>query len=336
MPIKPKEDTSLYRPVLAEAWQFARRNKKIWIFGLCASFAASGGIYDIVLRSWNDAFGRRLAATLPSDAVIPAFRDMATAALARAQGLPPALIVALLVALLVVAFVVWIAVTSQGAVIFAVRGDRKKSSDPRAAFHAGLRHFWPVLLVDLGVKLLLALFVMINSYPAERLITNPSAQNAGIYVVTFLIAIPLSLVTLLLSVYTMTAIVVRGEGVVDALRSALRTFSRHWIVSLEMAAVLLVIDVLVALGVLLLFLLLSVPFAFMIGSVQLYGSSVGFWLVIILVGVVAAAVMFVLGSLLTTFRYAAWTRLYLRLEERGAVAKIVRFLSAIPRWFHAK
>lgn len=335
--MKHKEETTLYRPVLAEAWQMAWRQKLLWIYGFFATVTVSGGVYDIILRGWDNALGAEIRRRLPADIVIEPFKNLvATTLTENIRSLPPAVVGAALLALLLLAAIVWISVTSQGALIAGAATFRKRLVDLKTLFHAGLKHFWPVLAADVVGRVLIGLLVLIPAWSVGRLLTDPTGQNVAVYIIAFLVAIPLSLLVTMLTIYTATAVVVHGDGLTAAFQTAWRTFARHWLVSLEMAGILFVIDAAAALVVALVSIILGAAFLFLAQAATTVGSTLAVTAAGILIGAILIVFLVVFGAALTTFRYGCWTRLYLRLEERGGLAKILRFLRAIPEWLHVK
>lgn len=336
--MKPKEDIRLYRPVLAEAGRFAWRHKNLWIFGLFAAFIMSGGVYDVVARSWSGALAKKTALALPYEFSVPDLEAVLRAGAGNVTlALPPALWLALIVAAFLLAAGIWLAVTAQGALVWSARIWKTRAPTVKSSWRAGLAHFWPILAVDAASKLLIFLVVAATALPAGKLLlAHVSTQAFGIYLAAFLVAIPLALTIMLLAIFTVAGIVIHEEGLMRSVRRAWQTFRAHWIVSLEMAAIVLLIDFLVALGMVFVFFLLAVPFTLALGAVKLYGSAAAFAVVITLAVVVVLGAVAVIGSALTTFRYAAWTRLYLRLESPGVSAKIIRVARATARWVHSR
>jgi len=101
------------------------------------------------------------------------------------------------------------------------------------------------------------------------------------------------------------------------LESAGRLFRDNWLVSVEMAVIIFLIDFLASGVVLVILSLFFLPLLLLGLILQLN------WL-IILIMLLAIVVIVVFGSALATFQTASWTVLFLRLKERGVLAKLER------------
>ena len=330
-----KDSTTLYRHVLGDAWRFVTREPRFWVYGFFASFILTGGIYDVAARAWGARVAALVAARLPADFVFPNLRDIAAAAsTSLPERLPLALLVALLIALVLVVLVSWLGVVSQGALLSAAAAPGRRSGNLKAAFHAGLHTFWPLLAVDVLSRILLMLIVGLISWPAISVASGGGSGAVAFYLVAFLVGVPLALATLILAFFVMAHVVARDRNLVSALRNAWLTLTRHWLISLEAAALLLAVDAITAIVLAVIILTVSIVFTILLQAAALYGTGAAAVFVTALSGALLLAIIIVLGSALTAFRYALWVRLYARLGERGPVAKIIRLLRAVPSWFH--
>ena len=330
------DSPTLYRHVIADAWRLSWRHKFLWIYGFFASVLASGGVYDVIYRGWNDATVRRIFRTLP-DASLPSIPAALNSAW-KTSGLafPPLwAIAALAVAIIVGAALLWASVISQGALISAGGALRRgKTPDSRDVFRAGLARFWPVLGINFLSRFLSAVALFLTALPVGALLLEQSPRAAILYIISFLAFVPFALIVALLTFFALAAVVVEKLPFLRALTSAWATFSRHWLVSLEMAFVILAIDILMAVAVVIGLFVLILPFAFLLLMVQLVGTKVSLLLVLVLAAIALLSFIIAAGSFTSTFRYAAWTALYLRLEERGGTPKIIRLIRAIPHYLH--
>lgn len=331
-----EDSPTLYRHVITDAWRLAWRHKFLWVYGFFASILASGGIYDVIYRGYNDATVRRILLS-GSGPTFPNIPEALRAAY-QSSGLafPPVwMIVALALAIVAGASIIWVSAISQGALVAAGKSlSSGKAPDSSEVFRAGLTNFWPVLGVNFLSRLLSYLALFLTALPVGRLLVEESPRAALLYIISFLAFVPLALVFSLLSIFAVAAIVIRRLPFFRGLAAAWATFSRHWLVALEMAFVLLAVDLVLALGVVLGLFVLMIPFTLLFLMVKLAGTEVSFILVAVLGAIAFLSYIIAAGSFTAVFRYAAWTSLYLRLEERGGVSKIVRVLRAIPHYLH--
>jgi hypothetical protein len=122
--------------------------------------------------------------------------------------------------------------------------------------------------------------------------------------------------------------VLQGQKTWEAFKNGWRLFAANWLISLEMAFVLLVINSVIALVILLIAILLVSPFFFVGLAVTASQNPYGFWSIMTIPLVIMVIVTIVIGSGLATFQVSSWTLLYLRLNEsKKAYSKIVRWLA---------
>lgn len=314
------QDTQLYRPVLGRAFAFAWQEKRFWIIAFFATLMMSGGIYDLALRRWSDATGRGIAAGLPEEYALPSVPEI-VASVQNGAGVPVWMMAALGIALVVAVIFVWLAIASQGALIAAAAGDKNSS------FATGNTHFWKLFWINLGNKIAIGLALFVIGIPATMLAAAAPGAS-GLTIAAFLVLIPLVLIISFLTLYAMTAVVVREESVGGAVAHAWRTFTTHWLVSLEMAFIIFGIDVLAALAISLGLFVAALPFVLMLIAATALGSAAGVSFIMAALALALLGLVFAVGSFLTALRYSAWTGLFLRFEKKRATSKILRLLHA--------
>lgn len=332
-----EDSPTLYRHVIADAWKLSWRHKFLWVYGFFAAFLATGGIYDVVIRGWNDATVRRIFRSLPRADAIPSIPEILSGGITSdgLLSLPFWAYAAFAVIGIVAAALLWASVISQGALVAAGSEMRSgRAPGHQTVFRAGLSRFWPVLGVNFFSRLVVAGTLFVTALPVGRLLLEQSPRAAILYILSFLVFVPVALIISLLTMFSIAAIVVRKESFMRGVGIAWATFSRHWLVALEMAFVLLALDILFAAGVFVGLFVLVLPFAFLLLMVQLAGTQVSLAIVLALAAIAFLIFIIAAAGWMTTFRYAAWTMLYLRLEERGGASKIVRIFRAIPHYLH--
>lgn len=320
------QDSSLYRPVLKNAFAFAWKEKRFWILAFFATLMMSGGIYDLALRRSADATARGIAAGLPSDITLPnaleiigSFRHGAT--------FPAWMIVVMLISLVLAVIFIWLSASAQGALISAAAGESKGPDALRSAFGTGAGHFWKIFWLNLFNKIAVGVVIFVLAIPATMLASG-AARGSGLYLAAFIVLVPLVLIVSFLTLFAMTAVVVHEESVGEALAHAWRTFTGHWLVSLEMAAIIFVIDALAAIAVSLGIFLVALPFVLLYLVAAILGSPAGVSFITAAMALAILGFVFAAGSFLTALRYSAWTGLYLRTEKKKAHSKILRWFNA--------
>ncbi len=273
----PKGHQPIYREVLRQAWIIVYKNKFLWVLGFFASFISGVGIYDIVIRGLRGAVSRGAlnASLYPADAL--GLGAISIPVTLLAEGGPLLFVIpVMLVVAFAVAVLTWLAVNSLAGSMHAtskiIKGGRP---DLRDAMSAGAHHFWPVLGVSLASRTVASLFLAGVSFPVFLAVKDSGAVSSVLYILLFLILVPLSLTVSFLGLFTSAGIVVRDQKWLEALKTAWLQFSKHWIVSLEMALILLGLGAAVAICTLLLVLVGSVPFVVLAVVAGLFAGKAG-------------------------------------------------------------
>lgn len=317
-----------YRSLLRQAWTVTWRNKYLWFFGLFASLTAAGGSWEYKVLTQN------LDKNLLSGSYLHLSGLAVFGELLRNLGLGLInlfkydfltilnTLSLLIITVALVCFFIWLAVASQSALIDGVKklfNPKKKipAATIRGSLTDGHRHFWPVLGLNLLIKILLGFISFLITLPILFLtLTNAPALTAA-YVVLFIIFIPLGTGLALMIKYAICYKVLDSLSFVASLEQGWRLFKKYWLISLEMAVILFIITLIVG-GALLLILSALIMPLMMAGLI--FKLS---WLVVLATFIAIVLIIFI-GSILTTFQIANWTGLFLRLKEGGILAKLER------------
>lgn len=334
----PKDNSSLYREVLRQAWRVAISNKYLWVLGFFASFLANVGVYDVLLRGARGAISRGVwsSSIIPIDAL--GLQAISIPLTLLDAGGPFALIIpVMIVVAMVVAILAWLSVVSQAGIMHATSKIIKGgASDLREAFRVGAHNFWPVLGINLVSKFAASALLMGISIPVYLVLRDEGALQLALYLVLFIVLVPGAMVVSFLGIFSSAGVVTKKQNLFPAINTALTQFLKHWLVSIEMAMILLALGVLIAIGTLLLMLVTSVPFVVLSVVAGFFAGSPGAGFVLMIAFAVMLAVLVIVGSFFTAYQISAWTILYLRFVERGAVAKIVRLFSNLPKYLPTK
>ncbi|MBI2443906.1 MAG: hypothetical protein HYV42_01525 [Candidatus Magasanikbacteria bacterium] len=313
-----------YRDALMRSWQLVSRHKLLWVWGLLAvllgQFGLNNFVGNFVALSHPGRLQRFLAAwdvTVP-----PQFWGAAAT---------PWLLWLLVVVGSVAALTLLLSVGSEGALI-AAAGDwfkRREQPDLTASWGQGVRHFWRLLALILGTRLLLAVLLLIGVF---FLAGDLSSRSGGALLgsglaltIIFLLALAISAG----SAYAAGFIVLDGLPLGRAVGAGARLFGRHLLVSFELSVVLLLLNF-VVLGGLAIFALLTLIPAFLL---FLAGGSLAATMLWLL-GFLLAGVIFILGAALgggifNAFTTTAWIYLFSRMKSERLVSRLWHW---VERW----
>ncbi|MFA5052030.1 MAG: hypothetical protein WC544_03135 [Patescibacteria group bacterium] len=326
--------TSVFRDVLRRAYEMVKGNKFLWAFGFFASFLGLGGEFESLFRDYSNVAQtssrildlRTMMETGVIWTILANVRDAFSAQPVQAFFFIFMVVIVGLVML-------WLAIVSQIALFHSANKINKKQPVTyHEGFVVGNRFFMPVLVINIVVKVILyGLLIVIGLPLISWLLIHNNLWGGFIFVfLLFFIYIPLTAVVSFVIKFAIAYIVIQGRPAGEAMRSAWELFKKNWLVSVEMALVVLVMGIVYGLAIIVTLGLVSVPF-FLIGVAALFfGSGTGLVVTIVL-GVIAWFIVIgLLGAMFVSYQYSAWALLFLKLVEDRAPSKLMRWFSKLP------
>ncbi|MDD4900929.1 MAG: hypothetical protein PHS62_02330 [Patescibacteria group bacterium] len=323
---------TFYRDILKQALVSTWNNKHLWWFGIFAAFLGSGGEMKILLNNAGGDPGRLL---------FPAWQNLASTGVFSRQTFTNIgflfthdtlnMVVFLIMALAILAatlLLIWLVVVSQAALVSGSAAlINKKQLSFKDGLNAGILNFWPVLILNIIVKA--AVYILFLAVSIPLIFFRASFVAALFYAFALALAALAALILSFIVKYAIAYAVVYKQKVGSALKKAWRLFKNNWLISLEMAVILFVIDILIGLAIFLAILTLAVPFLFL-GLIFFYSfSAVGSWLIVVLALVCFLFIVVAGGAALSVFQISSWTALFLELDKKRGVSKLVRAVSSL-------
>lgn len=319
----------IYRDIIKSAWYMLWHYAWLWPFGLLAALAGNGGEYGSIVSAVDriSQQGNLLAgirAAVMSDKITALSQGIS-----QSLNIAPASIVATLFLLVVaVLLMIWLVIVAQAALI-------KSASDLDAGQTVGFtssaieanKKFWPIFLLNLLARFVTWLLLAIAVLPflISYLARGGSAEFDSLIIISFLIFVPLALIISFIIKYAVIAVVIDKKDWWQALEHAVNLFFRNWLTSLEMAAILFGVNILISAVVYSLIAnsLLTAPLA-----IALKGLN----LATVLRFIPQLLLLIAVGAWFSTFQYAAWTILYRRLNQIQIIPKLIRVADDIPNY----
>jgi hypothetical protein len=317
-----------YRALLKQAWDITWKHKYLWFLGLFTALVASGGSweYQVISNNFNqslvDGSYYRLNDFLTASDLLKNFGQGLLSLFHYDFWTILNVLSLLILAAAFAIFLIWLAVTSQAALIGDVKKiqNSKKKDLPlslRDSLTSGHQHFWSVLGLDLIIKILIAAAFFIISLPLLFIAIKDTTALMIIYTILFVIFVPVSVSLSLMTNYVIAYRVLDNKSLVSSLEHGYRLFKNNWLVSLETGVILFILSFLAS-GV-----LLAVLGIFLLPLVLLGILLSLTWLTVIAL-FLAIALVIIFGAALTTFQVTTWTGLFLQLKDKGALAKLER------------
>jgi hypothetical protein len=334
----------LYRDILKKSVAITFSHKNLWFFGIFASLLGGIGQYSMSLsrspEDWTTSIFSAAAVLFGQGGGGNFFSN-----LARLYSSDPVsatiLAVFMLIVIVVSLFILWLAVVSQGGLInnaaTIIKNNRKDILPLREGMEKGIQKFWPLLGFNLVGVALTCFFAALVGLPIIFLTASSSAWVFLLYVVLFIIFIPLALIISFLVKYSVNYSVLKEKKFVDGLVDAFRLFIKYWLISIELALILFIIDFLFVFILGLILLVLAIPYVFFARVLSLAFfvtiGSANFFQFAIIAGLFLAVIIVVLGcAIITTFKTVAWTDIFISLvDKKGGLAKLERMAAGMRK-----
>lgn len=316
-----------YRSILKKALRTSWHYKYLWFFGLFATLINPGGEYQILNKIiknglYGDISENFQAVASTGILSLKSFSNML--GLMKANPLSALMtIIAVVLLLCLICFIIWLAISSQGAIVRKIwKIDSKKGSnraDFREDLNEGSKSFWPILGFNFLLKIAINFAFIIVSLPVILMLTN-NILFSIIYIILFILFIPIAISLSLISKYAIGYSVLKKDTFTNSLKKSWQLFTKNWIISLEMAITLFSISIIGSFAILLVILLFPMPLFFVCLAL---GKITIAWLVILLIIIF----MIISGSFLATFQISVWTDLFIKLENGLGKSKVERLLT---------
>lgn len=319
----------IYRPILKRAWGIAWRFKYLWFFGLFASLIGSGGLYNFNLSL--DGASSRGAWLIGLQDFLSGQGIWAGAVKNLAASLDVWLVVLILLFIVFGLFILWLAVVSQGALFFGIRGAKQEEKlSFGEIFKKGKDKFWPVLTLNIIMALVALAFLIVVTLPFLILVFKPeiSAAVASLFVaIPLVIFFPLGVIITFIARYGVIFVVNKDRSVRAAISEASSMLRRHWLESIEMAILLWAIYIVLGLVLSLIarwFLMPLLVYVFGLFANTYVGLEVLVQVVITGGLAIYMLIMLWVAAVMNVFENSCWLFLFERLDSDEMESKTVR------------
>lgn len=319
---------ALYRPILKKSWEIVKKYKFLWPLGFLAAFLGNTGdlkfFFDltanvneqpVIWQNLKDYFFR------PG---LINFLQLFSNTLLLNQLI---VIIFLTFCLALLIFIIWLIISAQAGLINGVyEVENQKKGNFWSNFTIGTKFFGPVFGLNLLAKLIAFLVLTFLILPLI-IITKNSQFSLAVAIIDFLIFLPLVIIINFVTKYAVAYVVIDGKKFNQALFKGWQLFLNNWLISLEMAILILLINVLASfLFIIILLIIISPIFIILFFSgLTFYFYFLGFITVILLFLLLAF-----FGAVLSTFQTTVWTLLFLKIRKSKFFSKLER-LTYLPK-----
>lgn len=317
----------LYRQSLRQSWDLTWHHKWLWIFGLFATFLGQFGLLELLTKVGTAG---STFALYPTYLALPRLIKLLTAG---GIHLPIEgwvwLVWLIAIFLGILLLLVYTAVSSQGALIRASAQFAKNKTLPHLgnAWAAGTKHFWRLFFINLVKKIIFVFLAVMVGWGTLAAVNHPMLSDLFLFLIVFIVATGAGILVSFLTLYTACYVVVEDYSFVKAVRGAWNLFLSHWLVSIEVGLLILLLNVvitLVAVFGLVICLMPAIVIWFMVGIF----TGIHFWIGgVILAFLFGMMFIFFLGSFFSVFITSVWTYLFTKMHHEGIKSRIVHMLT---------
>ena len=306
-----------YRAILKKALTITFSHKKLWLLGFWVALLGNGGEYEIFLKNT-----RQMSATVFDASDIPAFftaHELLKPITAAIKNIFIAEeMVINLLTVLMFAGLVYLTIMAQGTLIISIYSRYTNQKHLLKEQWIELRKkFWTLLFTNVIIKGIGLIAALLISLPVllllSRAINIPFTFAVGI--TAFLIFTPLAIIASFLLKYTLLFILIKGKEPRSALVGSVKLFAKYWLISLENAFLLFIINFFIGILTFGIVILISFPFVATLG-VSTYPLALPEGHYATIIAWIALVVGPIVGSILSVFQYSTWTLLFTTLTSR--------------------
>jgi len=319
------KNKSLYRDIFKRALSLTWKNPFLWIFGFFTTFLGIGNVYETIFKNSieQSALLDKLGVKFSLVSFYGVFLGKNFTNITFGNLL--LLIGVLIIILVVFGIALWASIGSLGGLIHATNHlDKKKKTNFVSSFKDGYQHFWKLFAVNVMGKTLIILFLALTSGLLALLLTNTSVINSIIFFLSFLVFVSISLFISFIIVYASAFVILKKKGVIDSIHEAWQLFKNNWVVTIETAVILFILDILVKISLVIITAIFSLPFilflllSFTFGITLIAQILMFMWILFII------AVLVIASSIFSSYQLVAWILLFDKITKGGVLSKLHR------------
>ena len=334
MPSNSTSNNSVYTGVIVDALSTAWRFKRYWLLAFFATALFTGGAMDVMFRTLDDVPSKAASFTTASQT-----GSLLLSGLKRFPLTPDGLIntvsglQAIFALTLVILTILAFAVACQAGLVYAIGAVQRGSKPSLAeALRVGGSAFWPVTALNVIIHGSLWIVRFLTAIVVSMAIQGEASgikQGATIFI--FSLTFLFTYVANIVHVFSLNAMMLQGAHIREAIQRSLKLLQKHWLITLETAFLLIVIDLAVLFLVFGVYFMLALPFVTIMFTAAMFQSNSMFYAGLFMGLIAFLGLIFSAGGFTTQLKYAVWTYLYRRLGEGGAFAKIHRLARQLVR-----
>ena len=319
-----------YQDIISASWHIVKKHKFLWFFGFfVVLLGENGGEYEFYIRNAQNLL-ERTSFLNPYYWVTTGWESIMfrLQIFINSEGVFGWLFLFLFaIAFLILIYFIMV---SQAALVYAANQYYKnKKITLLECVSAVKEKAFSVLGLNLLLKGVIYLCFALLGLPLLALLMGNNAQNfSTLYIILGLIILfPLSIIASFLIKYAINYVVLREESFFKSIAKAWKLFIKNWLVTLEMALIIFLINIIISLLALGVLLLSFSPFLFLsILNIGIIGSWAPLTIFLSVVSIVMVLAFILVGSIFSAFQWTAWTLLFDNLTKESKESRIASWI----------
>lgn len=324
-----RKSGSVYRDVLNGAFAIAWRERRYWLLAVFASLLLTAGSYDILLRIVSGITVQGSMFLSGGASTVSVSLGGVVSDVATFMNALTALQVVLLLTIILASIAAFSCVC-QAALVYAIgSAHRNKHPSLGDALRVGGLAFWPVATMNALVIAVSWALRIVVAIPLFLALVSTTQQAFLLYLISFIVFVPLAFFISIIQIFALNALVLQGAPIADAIVRGFTVVKKHWVAVIETALLLFFISIGVAaiyVGACFIFLM---PVVVGIATAAVFASTGLFYAILGATLALFIACTIIAVAFTTQLQYAAWSLLYRKLGEGGAIPKIHRWVRSV-------
>jgi hypothetical protein len=327
-----KNMSSIYRAMMRQALKITWSAKYLWFFGLFAVILEGDRIVNLVVDKYPRLFESENLANSIRDSYSNDFFSLIFSNIKNFfSSFTLSNTLLMLLFLVIGVFLIWLAIISQSALFSgAYKIYKKQKTNFGDLFKFGNKIFWKTLWLNILARISLAIAWLIVASPFIIVFVKSGSEwsKSAFVITSFIISIIFGLIIYFLLRYSLLFAINSGNGVKEAIKNSWKLFIKNWLVSLEMAILLFLVDFLT---VIILFLgMVVIAFPLMFLAIFLEGAGFSGPTSLVIGAMYSIGVLWVIfiAAFSSVFRHSVWAVLFVHITEGEVIPKIVRLIAS--------
>ena len=327
----------LYRTLFKEALSTAWHHPRLWLLGFFAALLQTGGIYDVLIRAYNDLgleAAQKISGVSSYSQGLFSWATQPMTQVGQTLGIIGVFgrIQEILLILVLLGITAGASVIAQGGLIYGL-GIRLRGQVPSLAncLSVGGRFFWKTAAINIVTLGLLAFFHFLVLIPFGTPLEQTTIFTIILSIATYLLYTVAVIGLTAVHMLALNSLILQRYSVAESLARGFVQARKAWLIILELGLGFLLLGMLLFISLGAFYVIAGIPLLILTLSAALLNSAIAATILKITFFGGALLAFLVLGSFATSVQYAAWQGLGMRIAQGTALARLHRWFAGATR-----